>query len=162
MAGRIDLIILQRLGQANDEIEVLLTSPVSLIRFHVSIISLSHNKLRYVHTCAERLRNGDRRILTFPLRYRGYVHTCAERTQADLPFLEDKDGLEHVVSKRTRKIGCWTHWLRRGFCSRSASTPRVNACNVEANFPPTSARVRSAHVWTYLYTLQCWNNNIPG
>ena len=72
--------------------------------------------------------------------------------QADLPFLEDKDGLGRAVSKRTRKIGCWTHLLRRGFCFRSATAhvwTHVMIC-VEANFPPASARVRSAHVWTYL------------
>ena len=27
---------------------------------------------------------------------------------------------------------------------------------VEANFPPASARVRSAHVWTYLHHDNCW------
>ena len=85
----------------------------------------------YVHTCVERLRSGDGRILTLPFRYRGYIHTYAERTRADLPFLEDNDGLERAVSKRTRKIGCWTHFLRSGFC--------LMIC-VEANFPPASAR----------------------
>ena len=48
------------------------------------------------------LRSGGGRILIFPLRYRGYVHTYAERTRADLPFLEDNDGLERAVSKRAR------------------------------------------------------------
>ena len=45
-------------------------------------------ELSYVHICAERLRSGDGRILTFPLRRRGYVHTYAERTsntQLNLP-----------------------------------------------------------------------------
>ena len=53
------------------------------------------------------------------------AHMYAEWRQADLPFLEDKDGLERAVSKWTRKIGCWTHLLRSRFCSRSASTPRM-------------------------------------
>ena len=57
-----------------------------------------------------------------------YVHTCAERTRADLPFSEDKDGLERAVLKRTWKIGCWTHFLRSGFCSRSASALRPRIC----------------------------------
>ena len=73
-------------------------------------------------------RSGGGRILIFPLRYRGCVHTYAERTRADLPFLEDNDGLEHAVSKRARYIGCWTHFLRSGFCSRSASAPRPRMC----------------------------------
>ena len=84
--------------------------------------------LSYVHTCTGRLRSGGGRILTFPLRYRVYVHTYAERTRADLPFLGDNDGLERAVSKRTRQIGCWTHFLRSGFCSRSASAPRPRMC----------------------------------
>ena len=82
----------------------------------------------YVHTCAERLRSGNGRISTFPLRYRRYVHTYAERTRADLPFLKDNVGLEREVSNRTRKIGCRTHLLRSGFCSRSASAPRPRMC----------------------------------
>ena len=97
-------------------------------------------QLSYVHTCAERLRSGDGWILTFPLRYCGYVHTYAMQTQADLPFLGDKDGLERAVSKWTRKIGCWTHLLRSRFCSRSATAyvwTHVMIC-VEANFPPAS------------------------
>ena len=72
--------------------------------------------------------SGDGRILTFPLRYRGYVHTYAERTPADLPSLEGKDGMERAVSNQTRKIGCSTHLLRSGFCSRSASAPRPRMC----------------------------------
>ena len=56
------------------------------------VTSLGIPMLSYVHTCAERLRSGGGRILIFPLRYRGY----------DLPFLEDNDGLERAVSKRTR------------------------------------------------------------
>ena len=53
------------------------------------------------------------------------------------------------------KIGCWTHLLRSGFCSRSESTPTAYVWThlmicVEANFPPAAARVRPAHVWTYL------------
>ena len=68
----------------------------------------------------------------------------AERMLADLPFLEDNDGLERAVSKRTQQIGCWTHFLRSGFCSRSATGhvwTHVMIC-VEANFLPASARVR--------------------
>ena len=84
--------------------------------------------LSYVHICVERLWSGDRRILTFPLRYRGYVHTYAERTRPDLPFLEDRDVLECAISKWTQKIGCWTHLLRSGFCSRSASVPWPRMC----------------------------------
>ena len=112
--------------------------------------------LSYVHICTEWLRSGDGWILTFPLRYHGYVHTYAEWKRsvrrADLPFLEHKDGLEHAVSKRTWKIGCWTHLLQSGFCSRSAAAyvwTHVMIC-VGANFPPTSACVRSTHVWMYL------------
>ena len=52
----------------------------------------------------------------------------AERTRADPPFLEDKDGLGRAVSRWTRKMGCWTHLLRRGFCSRSAFAPRPRMC----------------------------------
>ena len=60
---------------------------------------VTQSVLSYVHICAERLRSGDGRILTFQLRYRGYVHTYAERTRADLPFLEDT---EMVWSARFR------------------------------------------------------------
>ena len=90
-----------------------------------------------------------RQILTFPLRHRGYVHTYAGRTRTDLPFPEDKDGSERTVSKRVRKIGCWTHLLRSGFCSRTAIAHVWTHAMiwVEANFPPD---LRSAHVWTYL------------
>ena len=88
----------------------------------------SGTSLSYVHTCAGRLRRGGGRILKFPLRYRGYVHTYAERTRADLPFLEDNDGLERAVSKQTRQIGCWTHFLRSGFWPRSATAPRPRMC----------------------------------
>ena len=103
----------------------------------------------YVHTCAGRLRNGGGQILTFPLRHRGYVHTYAGRTRTDLPFPEDKDGSERTVSKRVRKIGCWTHLLRSGFCSHTAIAHVWTHAMiwVEANFPPD---LRSAHVWTYL------------
>ena len=52
----------------------------------------------------------------------------AERTRADLPFIEDTDGLERSVSKWTRKIGCWTHLLQSGFYYRSASAPRPRMC----------------------------------
>ena len=52
----------------------------------------------------------------------------AERTRADLPFLEDNDGLERAVSKQRRQIGCWNHFLRSGFCSRSATAPRPRMC----------------------------------
>ena len=43
-----------------------------------------------------------------------------------------KVGLERAVSKRTRKVGCWTHLLWSGFCP--APPPLrdrvcVNACN---------------------------------
>ena len=100
-------------------------NPPPLIE-HLAPVSLWAS---YVHTCAGRLRSGGGRILTFPLRYRGYVHTYAERTRAELPFLEDNDdGLERAVLKRTRQIGCWTHFLRSGFCSRSASAPRPRMC----------------------------------
>ena len=56
----------------------------------------------------------------------------AERTRVDLPFLEDKDGLERAVSKRTQKIGCWTQFLWSGFCSHPPPLRDrvcVNACN---------------------------------
>ena len=69
---------------------------------NVDTLKLQHNSLSYVHTCAERLWSGGGWILIFPLRYRGYVHTYAERTRADLPFLEDNDGLERAVSKRAQ------------------------------------------------------------
>ena len=66
--------------------------------------------------------------------------------RVDLPFLEDNDGLGRVVSKRTRKIWCWTHLLRIGFRSRSASAPRTRMCECKTWFvlkpifrPPPSA-----------------------
>ena len=43
-------------------------------------------------------------------------------------------------------------WILLPLCLRSATAyvwTHVMIC-VEANFPPASARVRSAHVWTYL------------
>ena len=93
-----------------------------------------------------------------PLRHRGagrmgmFTHVYAVRTRADLPFLEDKDGLERAVSKRTRKIGCWTHLLRSGFCSRSASAPRPRMCECMQWFllKPIFRPPPTAHVWTYL------------
>ena len=102
------------------------------------------------------LRSGDRRILPFPLRHNGHVHTYVEQTRADLPFVDDKGGLEHTVSKQMHKIGCWTHLLQSGFCFHSASVyvwKHVMIC-VEANFPPASTppllHVRSMYVSTYL------------
>ena len=62
------------------------------------------------------------------LRHRGYVYTYAERTRTDLPIFGNKDGLEREVSKRTRKIVCWTHLLRSEICPRSASAPRPRLC----------------------------------
>ena len=53
-------------------------------------------------------------------------HICGADT--DLSFVEDEDGLEHAVSKQTRKIGCWSHLLWSGFWSRSASAPRPRMC----------------------------------
>ena len=92
-----------------------------------------------------RSRNGW--ILTFPLCHRGYVHTYAE---ADLTFVEDKDGLEHVVSKRTQKVGCWTHLLQSRFCSRSSAfAPRlrcVNVCN-DLCWSQFSVHLHSVHVY---------------
>ena len=102
--------------------------------------------LSYVHTCAGRLRSGGGRILTFPLRYRRYVHTYTERTRADLPFLEDNDGLKRAVSKRTRQIGCGTQFLRKQILlplrlgSATAHVWTHVMISVEANFPPAFAR----------------------
>ena len=78
------------------------------------------------------------------------VHTGPQAFHMDLPFLEDKDGLDRAVSKRTRKIGCWSNLLLR---LRSATVyvwTHVMIC-VGANSPPASACVCSVHVWTYLY-----------
>ena len=66
---------------------------------------------------------------------------CLVLRESDLPFLEDNDGLERAVSKRTRKIGCWA---LRPLRLRSATAhvwTHVMIC-VAANFPPASARVR--------------------
>ena len=69
--------------------------------------------------------------------------------RADLPFLEDKDGLECAVSKRRLKIGCWTHLLRSGFCSPLRDRVCVNACN-DLCWNQFSACVRSTQMWMYL------------
>ena len=73
----------------------------------------------------------------------------AEWTRADLPFLEDSDGLERAVSKRTRQID----WVLDPFLAERILLPlrlrsatahvwtHVMIC-VEANFTPASARVR--------------------
>ena len=52
--------------------------------------------LSYVHICAERLRSGDGRILTFPLRYCRYVHIYAERSGRICHFLTHWGRVTHI------------------------------------------------------------------
>ena len=115
----------QGLILTDSELEMMKKDLIDIICNHVSggwLCSCS-NMVSYVHICAERLRSGGGRVLTLLLSYRGYVHTYAEWARANLPFIEDTDGLERAVSKQTRKIGCSTHLLRSGFCSCPGSAP---------------------------------------
>ena len=79
-----------------------------------------------------------------------------------------RDGPMYVLERYINKYYYYYYYyyyylLQSGFCSCSATAyvwMYVMIC-VEANFPPASARVTSAHVWTYLKTGSSWGNAYP-
>ena len=100
--------------------------------------------LSYVHTCAERLRSGDGRIFTFPLRYRGYFHTYTVRMRADLRFLY---------------ISCGQSWFgARGF-EADAENWVLDPFVVERILLPLRLRSATAYVWTHV--MICFEVNFP-
>ena len=122
---------------------------VKAVTANVAIIVNNATALRSIHTCAKPSQGGDGWILISLLRYREHIHTYTVEYQNDLNrsamSVRAEVGLGRTVLKRTRKIGCWTHFLQNGFYSSSSLLHDcicVNTCNdfcwsqFSARFPP--------------------------